>query len=312
MTDQFLTLTVTCAGYHLGVLNTALFWLTKDLHLDFVKEGAIVVSAVLVGAVVGSLFSGQAADALGPKKALLINNAWLVVGCILCAATPGGYWGLLAGMPASSTLRASPGPCAACLCSLGQLPHQRASHACRAPCRRCHFWHREGIGGHWGGSSVAVRTTLHIRGVPHLHQRRPGHPQPGKHQPSNVTPDHHMNSSWLTAACALQTCNQCHELRFALSVRQLHLTRRCATHNMLAANAALRRRSSAWGSWWLTWWACPTSTTRPRPSPWGARPCPGGASCSSSASSRPYYRSVVLTFRPCAALHPPQAKAMVL
>lgn len=90
-------MTASRAGYHLGVLNTALFWLTKDLHLDFAKEGAIVVSAVLVGAVVGSLFAGQAADAMGPKKALLINNAWLIVGCVLCAATPGGYWGLLAG-----------------------------------------------------------------------------------------------------------------------------------------------------------------------------------------------------------------------
>jgi MFS family permease len=85
------------AGYHLGVLNTALYWLTKDLNLDFTSQGATVVSAVLVGAVLGSLFAGQAADALGPKKALLINNAWLVAGCLLCAAAPGGYWGILAG-----------------------------------------------------------------------------------------------------------------------------------------------------------------------------------------------------------------------
>ncbi|EIE21964.1 general substrate transporter, partial [Coccomyxa subellipsoidea C-169] len=73
------------AGYHLGILNTALFWVTKDLGLDFTSQGAVVVSAVVVGAVVGSLFAGQAADALGPKKALLINNAWLLVGTALHA-----------------------------------------------------------------------------------------------------------------------------------------------------------------------------------------------------------------------------------
>jgi major inositol transporter-like SP family MFS transporter len=88
-----------CAGYHLGILNTSLYWVTKDLGLDFTSQGAVIVSAVVVGAVVGSLFAGQAADALGPKKALLINNAWLLVGTVLCAAAPGGYWGLLAGMP---------------------------------------------------------------------------------------------------------------------------------------------------------------------------------------------------------------------
>ncbi|KAK9919103.1 hypothetical protein WJX75_009435 [Coccomyxa subellipsoidea] len=84
-------------GYHLGILNTSLYWVTKDLGLDFTSQGAVIVSAVVVGAVVGSLFAGQAADALGPKKALLINNAWLLVGTVLCAAAPGGYWGLLAG-----------------------------------------------------------------------------------------------------------------------------------------------------------------------------------------------------------------------
>ncbi len=72
--------------------------MTKDLGLDFTSQGAVVVSAVIVGAVVGSLFAGQAADSMGPKKALLINNAWLMAGSLLCAAAPGGYRGLLTGM----------------------------------------------------------------------------------------------------------------------------------------------------------------------------------------------------------------------
>ena len=85
------------AGFHLGILNTAEAWVAKDLGLDLASQGAVITSAVIVGAVVGSLFAGQAADALGPKKALLLNNAWLLVGCVLCSGTPTGYWGLLAG-----------------------------------------------------------------------------------------------------------------------------------------------------------------------------------------------------------------------
>ena len=87
------------AGFHLGILNTAEAWVAEDLGLDLQTQGAIITSAVIVGAVVGSLFAGQAADALGPKKALLLNNAWLLVGCVLCSGTPTGYWGLLAGKP---------------------------------------------------------------------------------------------------------------------------------------------------------------------------------------------------------------------
>ena len=85
------------AGFHLGILNTAEAWVAKDLGLDLATQGAVITSAVLVGAVLGSLFAGQAADALGPKRALLLNNAWLLVGCVLCSGTPTGYWGLLAG-----------------------------------------------------------------------------------------------------------------------------------------------------------------------------------------------------------------------
>ena len=85
-------------GFHLGILNTAEAWVAQDLNLDISSQGAIITSAVIVGAVVGSLFAGQSADALGPKKALLLNNAWLLIGCVLCSGTPFGYWGLLAGL----------------------------------------------------------------------------------------------------------------------------------------------------------------------------------------------------------------------
>ena len=93
----------TGAGFHLGILNTAEAWLAQDLDLDISSQGAIITSAVIVGAVVGSLFAGQSADALGPKKALLLNNAWLLIGCVLCSGTPLGYWGLLAGLASDTS-----------------------------------------------------------------------------------------------------------------------------------------------------------------------------------------------------------------
>ncbi len=91
------------------------------------REGAFIVSAVLVGAIVGSLFAGQAADALGPRKALLLNNAWLLVGSILCAAAPGGYAGLLAGV---------------LLMGYSQLvffDRHLLEQACPASCLQCHL-----------------------------------------------------------------------------------------------------------------------------------------------------------------------------
>jgi len=60
-------------------------------------QGAVVVSALLVGAIFGSLGAGPAADALGPRRALLLNNVFFVAGSLLGAATPGGYWGAIAG-----------------------------------------------------------------------------------------------------------------------------------------------------------------------------------------------------------------------
>ncbi len=60
-------------------------------------QGAVVVSALLVGAIFGSLGAGPAADALGPRRALLLNNAFFAAGSLLGAATPGGYWGAIAG-----------------------------------------------------------------------------------------------------------------------------------------------------------------------------------------------------------------------
>ena len=101
MTDtrtQYDTIHVTdgrlCAGYHLGVLNTALEQIAEDVGFDPSTSGALVVSFLLLGAAAGSLSAGQLADRLGPKTALLINNAPLVAGSVLCMLAPIGSQGL--------------------------------------------------------------------------------------------------------------------------------------------------------------------------------------------------------------------------
>ena len=88
----------------------------------------MVVSALLVGAIVGSLGAGPAADALGPRRALLLNNVCFAAGSLLGAATPGGYWGAIAG--------ASPGRCGACRVHRG-TGRGGAEHLCaqRLPCK---------------------------------------------------------------------------------------------------------------------------------------------------------------------------------
>lgn len=83
----------------------------------------MVVSALLVGAIVGSLGAGPAADALGPRRALLLNNVFFAAGSLLGAATPGGYWGAIAG--------ASLGRCGACSFGSGR---GGAEHCHAQPC----------------------------------------------------------------------------------------------------------------------------------------------------------------------------------
>ncbi|KAL1810091.1 hypothetical protein ACET3Z_027081 [Daucus carota] len=73
-------------GYHLGVVNGALEYLSKDLEIvenDFLQGW--VVSILLAGATVGS-FTGQAlADKFGRRKTFQIDAIPLAAGAFLCA-----------------------------------------------------------------------------------------------------------------------------------------------------------------------------------------------------------------------------------
>lgn len=73
-------------GYHLGVVNGALEYLSKDLGIadNNVLQGWIV-SSLLAGATVGSFTGGSLADKFGRTKTLQLDSIPLIIGSFLCA-----------------------------------------------------------------------------------------------------------------------------------------------------------------------------------------------------------------------------------
>ncbi|KAJ4973405.1 hypothetical protein NE237_006579 [Protea cynaroides] len=73
-------------GYHLGVVNGALEYLSKDLGI---AENAVlkgwIVSTSLAGATVGSFTGGSLADKFGRTKTFQLDAIPLAVGAFLCA-----------------------------------------------------------------------------------------------------------------------------------------------------------------------------------------------------------------------------------
>lgn len=64
-------------GYDTGVISGALLFIKQDFHLtDAASE--VLVSAVLIGALLGAIFSGRLADHLGRKK-LLVSDALIFI-----------------------------------------------------------------------------------------------------------------------------------------------------------------------------------------------------------------------------------------
>ncbi len=87
----------TAQTYNLqGVLNTCLSYTSEDLGITEAKGGAVITSVLLVGAAIGGFFAGQVADAIGPCRALLWNNAPLLAGSLLGAFAPHGSLGFCA------------------------------------------------------------------------------------------------------------------------------------------------------------------------------------------------------------------------
>lgn len=81
-------------GYQIGILNTAQPYVVKELHYH---NEAVLSSAIVLGAAFGAITAGQIADGVGPRKAQLLNVIPFVLGVLLTAVAPVGYWGFLLG-----------------------------------------------------------------------------------------------------------------------------------------------------------------------------------------------------------------------
>jgi SP family galactose:H+ symporter-like MFS transporter len=74
-------------GYDTGVISGALIFIKQAFGLTTVAE-EIVVSGVLLGATIGAIFGGKAADFFGRRRVLLVTAAIFGIGALASAAAP--------------------------------------------------------------------------------------------------------------------------------------------------------------------------------------------------------------------------------
>lgn len=78
-------------GYDTGVISGAILFVKTDFSLsDFQEE--VVVSAVLVGAVIGAIFGGKLADRFGRRSVLIQVAILFIIGAIGTALAPTTTW----------------------------------------------------------------------------------------------------------------------------------------------------------------------------------------------------------------------------
>ncbi|MCW2650927.1 MAG: transporter, sugar porter family [Mycobacterium sp.] len=81
-------------GYDTGVISGALLFIKTEFHLSPFQQGS-VVSALLLGAMLGALGSGPVSDRLGRRTVFGIIGAIFVIGTAVAVFST-GYWMLLA------------------------------------------------------------------------------------------------------------------------------------------------------------------------------------------------------------------------
>jgi SP family galactose:H+ symporter-like MFS transporter len=74
-------------GYDTGVISGALIFIKREFGLTTAAE-EIVVSGVLLGATIGAIFGGKAADRFGRRRVLLVTAAIFGIGAVASAAAP--------------------------------------------------------------------------------------------------------------------------------------------------------------------------------------------------------------------------------
>jgi len=74
-------------GFDTGVISGAILYISGEFHLSAGVNG-FVVGSVLIGAIIGALLSGRAADYFGRKKMLIFDALLFIVGSLITALTP--------------------------------------------------------------------------------------------------------------------------------------------------------------------------------------------------------------------------------
>jgi SP family galactose:H+ symporter-like MFS transporter len=75
-------------GFDTGVISGALLFIVPEFHLGPAAQG-FVVSVVTLGALVGALAGGVAADSIGRRPTNIAGGVTFVIGSLLSAAAPG-------------------------------------------------------------------------------------------------------------------------------------------------------------------------------------------------------------------------------
>ena len=75
------------SGYDTGVISGALLFINETWDLTDTIQG-LVVSAVLIGAVIGAATNGILADIFGRKKIIMATSVIFILGSIMCAFAP--------------------------------------------------------------------------------------------------------------------------------------------------------------------------------------------------------------------------------
>jgi sugar porter (SP) family MFS transporter len=74
-------------GYDTGVISGALIFIKREFGLTTTAE-EVVVSGVLLGATIGAIFGGKAADLFGRRRVLLVTAAIFGIGALASAVAP--------------------------------------------------------------------------------------------------------------------------------------------------------------------------------------------------------------------------------
>ncbi|MDY0394620.1 sugar porter family MFS transporter [Virgibacillus halophilus] len=74
-------------GYDMGVISGALLFIKDDIPLTSFTEG-LVVSSMLIGAIVGSGFSGPLSDRMGRRRVVFMVSVIFIIGALVLAAAP--------------------------------------------------------------------------------------------------------------------------------------------------------------------------------------------------------------------------------